>query len=75
VRSRAEAASGMPRLLSVEELAEMLQVPVNTVYQWRHRGEGPRPIRLGRHLRFDPVDVARWLETRKAASVNPHRVR
>ncbi|HEY2666902.1 MAG TPA: helix-turn-helix domain-containing protein [Actinomycetota bacterium] len=64
----------MPRLLSVGELAEMLQVPVNTVYQWRHRGEGPRPIRLGRHLRFDPVDVARWLETRKAASVSRYEV-
>ncbi len=56
------------RLLSVRDLSEMLQVPVGTIYHWRHRGEGPRPIRIGGHLRFDPADVARWLEIRKAAS-------
>ena len=44
----------------------MLQVPVSTVYQWSYRGDGPRSIRLGRYLRFDPGDVARWLENRKA---------
>lgn len=64
---RARLAS---QLLSVEQLAELLQVPLSTIYQWRHRGVGPKPIRVGRYLRFDPEDVARWLETRKAASVN-----
>ena len=63
------------RLLSVSDLAEMLQVPVSTVYQWRYRGEGPRPIRLGRYLRFDPADVARWIEGRKAGSVGAPRWR
>ena len=33
-----------------------------------HRGEGPRPMRLGKYLRFDPVDVATWIEARKACS-------
>jgi excisionase family DNA binding protein len=55
------------RLLSVQEVAELLQVPVKTIYQWRYRGEGPRPMRLGKYLRFDPTDVANWIEGRKAA--------
>jgi excisionase family DNA binding protein len=55
------------RLLSVEEVAELLQVPVNTIYRWRFRGEGPTGMRIGRYLRFDPRDVASWLEARKAA--------
>ena len=63
----AQAGSALPRLLSVGELAEMLQVPVSTIYQWSYRGEGPRAIRLGRYLRFDPADVARWVESRKEA--------
>lgn len=63
-----EPGAGLRALLSVPELASMLQVPVQTIYRWRHRGEGPRPIRVGRHLRFDPADVERWLEARKAAS-------
>jgi len=66
-----KSSNGGPpvRLLSVDELAELLQVPVKTIYRWRHRGEGPDPIRVGRHLRFDPADVKRWLDARKAASV------
>ncbi|MGH2718639.1 MAG: helix-turn-helix transcriptional regulator [Actinomycetota bacterium] len=61
-------------LISVEELADILGVPVNTVYKWRHRGLGPAPIRVGRFLRFDPEDVRSWLEGRKAASVGKYRV-
>ncbi|MGH2717118.1 MAG: helix-turn-helix transcriptional regulator [Actinomycetota bacterium] len=67
---KAEQVSMVPRLMSVAELSEALQVPAETIYQWRHRGLGPKPIRLGRHLRFDPADVARWLEGRKAASAS-----
>jgi excisionase family DNA binding protein len=60
----------LARLLTVSELAELVGVPEKTVYRWRHRGEGPEPIRVGRFLRFDPNDVSRWLEERKAASVS-----
>jgi excisionase family DNA binding protein len=71
-RRSAGTAASLPalpvRLLSVQEVAELLQVPVKTIYQWRHRGEGPRPMRLGKYLRFDPVDVATWIEARKACS-------
>jgi predicted DNA-binding transcriptional regulator AlpA len=63
-----EQASPPDRLLSVGDLSGMLQVPVATIYQWRHRGEGPRPMRLGKYLRFDPADVASWIEARKACS-------
>ena len=67
-----QQAPPLARLLTVDELAELLGVPVKTVYRWRHRGEGPEPIRVGRFLRFDPADVSRWLEKRKAASVGKY---
>ncbi|HYR61312.1 MAG TPA: helix-turn-helix domain-containing protein [Actinomycetota bacterium] len=63
-----QRTSSLPELLSVEELANLLQVPVSTVYYWRLRGEGPKPIRIGKYLRFDSADVARWIEGRKTAS-------
>jgi excisionase family DNA binding protein len=53
------------RLLSPEQVAGLLQVPVGTLYQWRHRGEGPRSMRVGRHIRFDPGDVASWVEAKR----------
>jgi excisionase family DNA binding protein len=54
------------RLLSVTDVAALLQVPVKTLYQWRFRGEGPISMRIGRYLRFDPRDVEAWVESRKA---------
>jgi len=51
----------MEKLLSAEEVAEFLGIPVNTLYQWRHKGTGPNAFRVGRFLRYDPVDVREWL--------------
>lgn len=48
--------------LSPEELAEELHVPVRSIYAWRHKGTGPKGLRLGRHVRFRRADVEVWLE-------------
>jgi transcriptional regulator with XRE-family HTH domain len=40
------------RLLTTEELAEYLQVPVATTYQWRYRHEGPPGCRVGKYVRY-----------------------
>ena len=53
--------SGADRLLSVDDLAAYLDVPVKTIYAWRHRSTGPRGFRVGRHLRFRWADVEEWL--------------
>lgn len=50
------------RLLSPEQLATFLGVPLATVYRWRTRGGGPRGIRVGRHVRYRLSDVESWLE-------------
>jgi len=57
----------MQKLMSVAELASVVDVPIGTVYQWNHKGTGPTPIRVGRYLRYDPVEVLAWLESRKRA--------
>jgi excisionase family DNA binding protein len=44
----------------IQDVSAYLEVPVGTLYQWRHRGEGPLAIRLGRHLRYDPESVHTW---------------
>ena len=51
------------KLMTVEELAEYLAVPVQTVYRWRHRGYGPRGIKVGRYIRFRRADVETWLNS------------
>lgn len=49
-------------LLGVGDLAAYLQVPVATIYTWRHHGVGPPGFRAGRHVRFRWVDVQAWIE-------------
>jgi excisionase family DNA binding protein len=52
------------QLLTPDDLAKYLGVPVRTIYSWRATGEGPRRIRVGKHLRFRLSDVEEYLETR-----------
>lgn len=50
------------RLWTIKDTADFLGVPVATLYRWRQQGSGPRCARIGRHLRYDPTDVYRWLD-------------
>lgn len=47
-------------LWSVHEVAAYLKLPVNTLYQWRRKGYGPLSGRIGKHLRYRPIDVRQW---------------
>ena len=49
------------RLWTVEQVSAFLQVPIATLYQWRHHRCGPPVFKVGRHLRYDPAAVRAWL--------------
>lgn len=49
-------------LLSPAELAAYLGVPLKSIYRWRTTGDGPRGIRVGKHVRYRPADVDAWLD-------------
>ena len=52
------------RLLTVDDLAEYLGVPVATIYAWRYHSEGPQGFRVGKHLRYRWVDIEEWISDR-----------
>ncbi len=54
------------RLMSPEEVAEHLHVPLATVYQWNSRGIGPRRLRVGKHVRYRRADLDAWIDGRYA---------
>lgn len=55
---------GSNRLLTPQQVADWLNVPLKTVYaQWREWGL--RGLKFGKHLRFRVRDVEHWLETRE----------
>jgi excisionase family DNA binding protein len=43
--------------LTERQVAEHLGLSVATLRAWRHRGKGPRFLRLGRSVRYLPSDV------------------
>jgi excisionase family DNA binding protein len=57
------------RLLTVEDLAEYLEVPVATIYAWRYHRQGPPGFRVGKHLRFRWSDVEAWINDRVKTDV------
>jgi excisionase family DNA binding protein len=53
-------------LLNVKDVAGMLNLGVSTV--WRHvkNGEMPKPIKIGRAVRWRTIDIQKWLDDRAA---------
>lgn len=52
------------RLLTHRELAELLGIPVGTLYNWNSQGIGPKRYHVGRHVRYRMADVDKWLKAR-----------
>lgn len=55
------------QLMTLQDVAEYLKVPKSTLYSWRSKNEntgpteGPRSIKLGKHVRYRRSDVEDWL--------------
>lgn len=65
---RATLRGGLPdRYLTPDDIAEMFEVPLETVYQWRRKHTGPPGFRIGKYVRYDPADVRTYVTQRKNA--------
>jgi hypothetical protein len=65
--SRERPTMNSDRLWTADETAEYLRVPKATLYQWHYLGVGPKPGKVGRHLRYDPDEVKRWFRQQQTA--------
>jgi len=52
--------------LTTRELALELRKSPDAVRMMRHRGEGPRGVRIGRNVLYATSDVIAWLEAKAA---------
>lgn len=48
-------------VLTLAEIADYLHVPVQTLYDLRAKGRGPRGFRVGRCLHFRKAEIDAWL--------------
>ena len=51
-------------LLTSRQIATMLSVSLDTLYDWCKQGALPH-MRIDRSFKFDPVEIANWLEERE----------
>lgn len=49
-------------LMTIDEVSQYTRIPRGTLYNWRHLGEGPPSLTLGRRVRYRREDVEAWLE-------------
>lgn len=50
-------------LLTPDEVADMLRIPVRSLYVQRSAGRPTPPgVKIGRHLRYRLADVEAWIE-------------
>lgn len=60
--------SGLPRLVSVEDLAKILSVSKSLVYKWIDKKSIPH-YRLDKAIRFDLAQIRDWLQSKSVDRV------
>ena len=55
-------------LLTLDEVAEILQTSPNTVRWWRQMGTGPEFFKIGRRLYTTVGELRRWIREQRLVS-------
>ncbi|WP_124342689.1 helix-turn-helix transcriptional regulator [Cellulomonas algicola] len=58
--------------LTINELADLLSVRPQALYDLRSQGRGPRGFRVGRQLRFRRSEVEAWIADMEDADARRH---
>ena len=64
--------TGLGPVVTLSELASQLGVSLQTMYDLRSQGRGPRGFRVGRELRFRVSEVDAWLAQMEADDAERH---
>jgi predicted DNA-binding transcriptional regulator AlpA len=54
----------LTNLLNEHEVANALGLKVHTLRRWRLLSKGPKYLKLGSAVRYNPTDIAGWIESR-----------
>jgi excisionase family DNA binding protein len=69
---RPSAEHRLDAVVTLSQLAAQLGVSVQTLYDLRSQGRGPRGFRVGRELRFRVGEVDSWLARLEADDAERH---
>ena len=71
-RSHVSSEHRLDPVVTMSQLASQLGVSVQTLYDLRSQGRGPRGFRVGRELRFRASEVDSWLAQLEADDAARH---
>ncbi|MBZ5577380.1 MAG: helix-turn-helix domain-containing protein [Acidobacteriia bacterium] len=56
--------STLAPLLNEREVARIANLSIGTIRRWRLLRQGPKYLKIGSAVRYQPEDVSAWLESR-----------
>ena len=59
--------------LSLKDMVDEYPFPAATLYGWRHRGLGPKSVRLGKRVMYRRSDVEAWIAEHERAERTSER--
>ena len=60
----------MDRLLTLDEVLQLLKITTSTLYRWIEQGDYPPPLHIGtksKHARWSEVEHQQWIEKKRNA--------
>lgn len=63
-----QVEKALAAFMGPRDVAELFDVPLQTVYAWRstHRGQGPIGFKVGRHVRYSREEIEKFVADRMA---------
>jgi len=63
-----KATSVLPELLTETQVSMIFNISVNTLRYWRHCGDGPNYIKMGRLVRYHADELESYVQRKTCAS-------
>ncbi|MEB2346060.1 MAG: helix-turn-helix domain-containing protein [Deltaproteobacteria bacterium] len=60
----------MPGLVTEHEASVILGLSVRTLQKWRLQGNGPRFVKLGHAVRYDPAELEHYIDSARRRSTS-----
>ena len=64
----------MEKLLTIQQLSELIQVSRNTIYEWTHISFIPH-YKFPKGVRFRVSDIEKWLKDKKRKGRNTREIK
>jgi excisionase family DNA binding protein len=61
----------MEHMLTPEQVSEVTSLSLDTLAQWRSQKRGIPYLKMGRAVRYDPVDIKAYLERCRVSVSDP----